>query len=47
MRAVGRGSPVDRPWSIPAQIASWLRHGSALAPADSPLTLYDVVARNR
>ena len=45
MRAVGRGSPVDRPWSVPGQIVSWLRHGSALAPKDSPLTLHDVAAR--
>lgn len=46
MRAVGQGSPVDRPWSIPGQVVSWVRHGSALAPKDSPLTLHDVVARD-
>lgn len=43
MRTVARGSPVDRPWSLPGMIASRLRHG--LAPGDSPLTLQDVMAR--
>ena len=42
MRTVSRGSPVDRPWSVPGMIASRLRHG--LAPKDSPLTLQDVLA---
>jgi len=45
MRTVGRGSPVDEPWSLPGQLLSQLRHGKALAPKDSPLTLQDVRAR--
>jgi hypothetical protein len=45
MQAVGRGSPVDRPWSFPGMILSRLRHGSGIAPKDSPLTLHDVMAR--
>lgn len=44
MRTVARGSPVDPPWSVPGMIASMLRHGRGNAPADSPLTLQDVVA---
>lgn len=45
MRTVARGSPVDRPWSVPGMIASRLRHGPGLAPKDSPLTVQDVMAR--
>jgi hypothetical protein len=45
MRTVARGSPVDRPWSVPGMIASRLRHGRGLAPKDSPLTVQDVMAR--
>ena len=45
MQAVGRGSPVDRPWSLPGMIVSRLRHGRGIAPKDSPLTLQDVMAR--
>ncbi len=44
MRTVARGSPVDRPWSVPGMILSRLRHGRGLAPKDSPLTLQDVLA---
>jgi hypothetical protein len=44
MRTVGRGSPVDRPWSLPGMIVSMLRHGRGNAPKDSPLTLQDVMA---
>jgi hypothetical protein len=44
MRTVSRGSPVDRPWSVPGMILSRLRHGRSLAPNDSPLTLQDVLA---
>ena len=44
MRTVSRGSPVDRPWSVPGMIVSRLRHGKSLAPKDSPLTLQDVLA---
>lgn len=44
MRTVSRGSPVDRPWSVPGMILSRIRHGSGLAPKDSPLTLHDVMA---
>lgn len=44
MRTVSRGSPVDRPWSVPGMIVSRLRHGRGLAPKDSPLTLQDVLA---
>jgi hypothetical protein len=43
MRTVSRGSPVDRRWSIPGMVVSQLRHGRGSAPADSPLTLQDVV----
>jgi hypothetical protein len=44
MRTVSRGSPVDRRWSVPGMILSRIRHGKALAPKDSPLTLQDVLA---
>lgn len=44
MRTVSRGSPVDRPWSVPGMVLSQLRHGRGNAPADSPLTLQDVLA---
>ena len=44
MRTVGRGSPVDRPWSLAGMIVSMLRHGRGNAPKDSPLTLQDVMA---
>jgi hypothetical protein len=44
MRTVGRGSPVDRPWSVSGQVVSMLRHGRGNAPKDSPLTLQDVLA---
>ena len=44
MRTVARGSPVDRPWSVPGMILSKLRHGRGSAPKDSPLTLQDVIA---
>jgi hypothetical protein len=44
MRTVGRGSPVDRPWSLPGMIVSMLRHGRGNAPKDSPLTLQEVMA---
>jgi hypothetical protein len=43
MRTVARGSPVDRPWSVPGMIGSKLRHGRGNAPKDSPLTLQDVI----
>ena len=41
---VGRGSPVDRPWSTAGVLWSMLRHGRRLAPKDSPRTLQDVLA---
>jgi hypothetical protein len=44
MRTVGRGSPVDRPWSIAGQILTTLRLGKGQAPDGSPLTLRDVIA---
>ena len=44
MRTVGRGSPVDRPWSIAGQMLSNLRLGSSHAPEGSPLTLHDIMA---
>jgi hypothetical protein len=44
MRTVSKGSPVDRPWSVPGMVLSQLRHGKGLAPKDSPLTLQDVLA---
>jgi hypothetical protein len=46
MRTVGRGSPVDRPWSVAGQIVDTLRQGKRHAPKDSPLTLADVMARD-
>jgi len=42
MRTVGRGSPVDRPWSVAGQIVTSLRLGRG--QEGSPLTLYDVIA---
>jgi hypothetical protein len=42
MRTVVRGSPVDRPWSLPGMVLSRIREG--MAPKDSPLTLEDVMA---
>ena len=42
MRVVGRGSPVDPPWSVLGQVVSVARKGNA-APG-SPLTLADVMA---
>jgi len=42
MRVVGRGSPVDPPWSVVGQIVTVMRKGNA-APG-SPLTLDDVMA---
>ncbi len=44
MRAVGRGSPVDRPWSMAGQMVTNLRLGRGQAPQGSPLTLQDVLA---
>jgi hypothetical protein len=44
MHTVGRGSPVDAPWSIAGQIVASFRSGSGQAPEDSPLTLQDVMA---
>ena len=44
MRVVGRGSPVDRPWSVAGQLLTNLRLGKGLAPEGSPLTLTDVMA---
>src|SRR5262249_20041003 len=44
MRVVASGSPVDPKWSVGGMIFSQLRHGRANAPADSPLTLQDVLA---
>jgi hypothetical protein len=44
MRTVGRGSPVDRPWSVAGQILTTLRLGKSQAPEGSPLTLQDVLA---
>ncbi len=46
MRTVSRGSPVDAPWPVAAQMLSSLRLGSRHAPEDSPLTLADVMARD-
>jgi hypothetical protein len=42
MRAVGRGSPVDRPWSVAGQVLAVVRKGN-VAPG-SPLTLADVMS---
>jgi hypothetical protein len=44
MRVVANGSPVDAKWSVRGMVLSQLRHGRANAPADSPLTLQDVLA---
>lgn len=44
MRTVGRGSPVDRPWSVTGQIVTNLRLGRGQAPQGSPLTLQDVLS---
>ena len=44
MRTVGRGSPVDRPWSLVGQIVTNLRLGRGQAPPGSPLTLQDVLS---
>jgi len=46
MRTVGRGSPVDRPWSVAGQVLDAIRMGKRHAPRDSPLTLADVMARD-
>jgi hypothetical protein len=45
MRTVGRGSPVDQPWSVPGQMLTSLRLGRRQAPPDSPLTLQDILSR--
>jgi hypothetical protein len=42
MRTVVRGSPVDRPWSLPGMLLSRIREG--MAPKDSPMTLKDVMS---
>ena len=42
MRTVGRGSPVDEPWSVAGQIVAQIRGEGT--PEDSPLTLQDVMA---
>ena len=42
MRTVGRGSPVDEPWSVAGQVVAQIRGGGT--PDDSPLTLQDVMA---
>ncbi len=44
MRTVSRGSPVDPKWSVRGMVLSQLKHGRRNAPADSPLTLQDVLA---
>ena len=44
MRTVARGSAVDRPWSVPGQVLSGLRHRRRHAPEDSPLGVHDVMA---
>jgi hypothetical protein len=44
MRTVGRGSPVDRPWSVAGQMLTSIRLGKGQAPEGSPLTLQDVLA---
>jgi hypothetical protein len=46
MRTVGRGSPVDRRWSLPGMVVSRMRYGKTMAPKDSPLTLQDVMGRD-
>ena len=42
MRTVGRGSPVDEPWSVAGQVVAQIR-GEGTTD-DSPLTLQDVMA---
>ena len=42
MRTVGRGSPVDEPWSVAGQVVAQIRGEGT--PRDSPLTLQDVMA---
>jgi hypothetical protein len=42
MRTVGRGSPVDEPWSVAGQVVAQIRGEGT--PDDSPLTLQDVLA---
>ena len=42
MRTVGRGSPVDAPWSVAGQVVAQARKNGT--PEDSPLTLKDVMA---
>ena len=42
MRTVGRGSPVDKPWSVAGQVVAQIRGQGT--PDDSPLTLQDVMA---
>ena len=42
MRTVGRGSPVDAPWSVAGQVVAQVRGEGT--PDDSPLTLQDVMA---
>ncbi len=44
MRTVGRGSPVDRRWSVAGQMLTSLRLGKGQAPEGSQLTLQDVLA---
>jgi hypothetical protein len=44
MRTVSRGSPVDPKWSVPGMVMTQLRHGRTNAPADSPLTMQDILA---
>jgi hypothetical protein len=44
MRTVGRGSPVDAPWSVLGQLVTSIRLGAGQAPADSPRNLRDVMA---
>jgi hypothetical protein len=44
MRTVSRGSPVDPKWSVPGMFVTQLRHGRTNAPADSPLTMQDILA---
>ena len=45
MRVVGRGSAVDAPWPLAAQLVSAFRLRRTHAPAGSPLTIHDVRAR--
>jgi hypothetical protein len=42
MRTVGRGSPVDAPWSVAGQVVAQVRGEGT--PEDSPLTLRDMMA---